>query len=122
MMTWALLSSFKTNISKAITNRCEVIGIDIYGYNLLIKKEFRITDNTADQINPVISGSVVVWQDKRKGNWDIYGAKLSGAILATCTTPLAGDIDSNCKVNFSDFALFAAQWLGCNIEPKTSCL
>jgi beta propeller repeat protein len=95
---------------------------DIYAYNLLTKKEFRLTDNTADQTSPAISGGIVVWQDKRSGNWDIYGAKLSGAILATCPLPLAGDIDGNCKVNFADYAQLAAQWLVCNIEPKTSCL
>ena len=31
------------------------------------------------------------------------------------------DLNEDCKVDFSDFALFAAKWLDCNMDPQTSC-
>jgi len=37
---------------------------------------FPLTDLPSAQINPDISGHLVVWQDNRNGNWDIYGYNL----------------------------------------------
>ncbi|MBL7215633.1 MAG: hypothetical protein ISS71_08140, partial [Phycisphaerae bacterium] len=34
---------------------------------------FTIADSAADQTNPDISRHIVVWQDFRNGDWDIYG-------------------------------------------------
>ncbi len=31
------------------------------------------------------------------------------------------DLNEDCKVDFSDFALFAAEWLDCNMDPQSSC-
>jgi hypothetical protein len=31
------------------------------------------------------------------------------------------DLNEDCKVDFSDFALFAAEWLDCNMDPESSC-
>jgi len=39
-------------------------------------KEFSIVTESHDQINPGISGNVVIWQDNRNGNWDACGARL----------------------------------------------
>lgn len=34
--------------------------------------KIRITYNTSDQLNPAIYGDIIVWEDYRHGNWDIY--------------------------------------------------
>ena len=39
---------------------------------LEINKPYQITDNPANQDNPIINGNYIVWQDDRNGNWDIY--------------------------------------------------
>jgi beta propeller repeat protein len=39
--------------------------------------EFQITAEPHDQCLPAIYGDIVVWQDNRNGNWDIYGYDLS---------------------------------------------
>ena len=38
---------------------------------------FSICTNSFVQQNPDVSGNIVVWEDKRNGNWDIYGYDLS---------------------------------------------
>jgi beta propeller repeat protein len=50
---------------------------DIYGYNLEMGKEVRITTDPYDQSDPAIYGDYVVWTDRRNGNADIYGYTLS---------------------------------------------
>ncbi|MBU7028435.1 MAG: hypothetical protein HXS48_15995, partial [Theionarchaea archaeon] len=49
---------------------------DIYGYDLVTKEEFQITEDTSDQLSPTIYGNTVVWEDYRNGNYDIYGYDL----------------------------------------------
>ena len=39
--------------------------------------EFAVASNEAEQMNPDIDGNIVVWQDNRNGNWDIYGYNLT---------------------------------------------
>ena len=39
--------------------------------------EFAIAANEAEQTNPDINGNIVVWQDNRNGDWDIYGYNLT---------------------------------------------
>jgi beta propeller repeat protein len=39
--------------------------------------EFPITIDPGSQHDPAIYGDIVVWADKRNGNWDIYGYDLS---------------------------------------------
>lgn len=50
---------------------------NIYLKDLSTGVEQPICVAAGDQINPVIKGNKIVWQDNRNGGWDIYGAELS---------------------------------------------
>jgi len=39
--------------------------------------EFAITTNESSQTNPDIDGNIIVWQDNRNNNWDIFGYNLT---------------------------------------------
>jgi len=94
---------------------------DIFGYNLTTDIEFVITDDPCDQTNPAVSGNTVVWQDSRNGSWNIYAVILDGPEVAVCTADIEGDVNGDCKVNLTDFALMAENWLQCNLQPQTFC-
>jgi hypothetical protein len=38
-----------------------------------------------------------------------------------CTGPIESDLNNDCRVNFSDFAIFASEWLDCNFDPPEVC-
>src|SRR5665811_1757335 len=52
---------------------------NIYMKDLAIGIEQPVCTAPGDQKNPVIKGNVVVWQENRDGDWDIYAAVLSPA-------------------------------------------
>jgi beta propeller repeat protein len=94
---------------------------DIYGYDISTQTEFQITDNAADQEYPDISGYTVVWEDNRNGQTDVYATILYGAQVPKCLSPLQGDLNNDCKIDFTDFALLTANWLECNLDPPSAC-
>lgn len=94
---------------------------DIYGYNLITHQEFQITTHPADQTNPAISGLLVVWEDSRVTPTNIYRTWLEGDVIADCPNRLAGDADGDCRVNLSDYALLAQEWLTCALHPVSAC-
>ncbi len=48
----------------------------------------QVTNDSADQVNPDISGDLVVWQDNRSGNSDIFRYNLTdGAVTQITTDP-----------------------------------
>lgn len=49
----------------------------IYGYNLSTDEEFFITTHKSYQQSPAIYQDLVVWQDYRNNNWDIYGSYIT---------------------------------------------
>ena len=50
--------------------------------------EFQITTNPFDQSRPALYNDIVVFQDNRNGNWDIYGYDLeSEEEFPICTDP-----------------------------------
>lgn len=63
-------------------------------------QEFAVVTNTYAQRAPAIDGSIVVWQDYRNGNWDIYAKNLNtGAETQITSNPytqtapaISGDI------------------------------
>lgn len=38
-----------------------------------------------------------------------------------CVAPLAGDVNGDCIVNFSDLAILAYNWLACNLDIAEAC-
>ncbi|MDD5135660.1 MAG: hypothetical protein PHP01_09675 [Phycisphaerae bacterium] len=38
-----------------------------------------------------------------------------------CSEPLVGDLDGDCRVNFTDFAIMSENWLKCNLIPQSIC-
>jgi beta propeller repeat protein len=50
---------------------------DIFGYDLVAKREFVVTARPGDQLWPAISGSVVVWSDESDGEWRVVGKDLA---------------------------------------------
>jgi len=94
---------------------------DIYGYNLITKKEFRITTDGNHQTQPAISGSLVVWKDARDDPANIYYTWLDETDAADCPNPLVGDINGDCRVNLNDYALLAQEWLTCALDPISAC-
>lgn len=73
--------------SASISNHLVVYDYDgdIYLYNLFTHKTEIICDDPAEQRNPTIDGRVIVWEDNRNGDWDLYQCNLwywqSGAHL-----------------------------------------
>lgn len=48
------------------------------------------------------------------------GCNHSLAIRRSCEYELTGDLNDDCKVDFSDFALMASHWLiDCNLNPES---
>lgn len=54
-------------------------------------------------------------------NMGAYGGTEYASKTANCPQPPVGDLDNDCKVTFADFALLAAHWMQCNLDPPTAC-
>jgi hypothetical protein len=76
-------------------------------------------------------GSIVAWGENIKGKATppegndfvaiAAGYNHSLAIKRNCEYELAGDLNDDCKVDFSDFEILAANWLiDCNLDPSDS--
>ena len=67
-----------------------------------------------DSNNVYVTGSVRV-----DGSWpDIVTIKY---VQTSCTSPINGDLNDDCKVDFFDLALLVSNWLECNLEPPSAC-
>ncbi len=56
--------------------------------NLSGGSSMAVTNHPSDQIRPSISGNIIVWQDMRNGNSDIYGSDISaGQEFIICNDP-----------------------------------
>ena len=38
-----------------------------------------------------------------------------------CTQEILSDLNNDCKVDFSDLAIFVSEWLECNLDPSEEC-
>ncbi len=85
-------------------------------------QEFPVAPFLGHQRSPAVYQNMVVWQDNHNGSWEIYGVILDGPKVAQCAAGMAGDVNSDCKVDFYDFAEMAANWLECGLEPREACL
>jgi beta propeller repeat protein len=94
---------------------------DIYGYNLITRREFQITNDPADQMSPTIGGDYVAWVDMRTGTASIFAAQLTGVPVAKCANPPSGDINGDCKTDLADLLQITESWLVCGLEPITAC-
>lgn len=57
-------------------SRVAANGLDIRGYDIENSDTFAVVETAGDQDFAAIDGPLVVWQDKRTGNWDIRGLDL----------------------------------------------
>lgn len=58
----------------------------IFYKNITTGDELLIASGPTKRINPVISGDLIVWQDKRNTNWDLYLYNLSSGLETRLTT------------------------------------
>ncbi|MEN6309160.1 MAG: hypothetical protein ABFD91_15545 [Anaerohalosphaeraceae bacterium] len=94
---------------------------DIYGFNLITRQEFQITNDKDDQIHPAIDNELVVFEDDRSGMSAVYAVQLDGTAIADCTASVSGDANGDCRVDMSDLAAIASGWLTCGLEPIEAC-
>ncbi len=59
---------------------------DIMAYDTTTGHELTVCDSAGAQLHPAVSDGVVVWQDDRNGNWDIYGATIDGTTDTASTS------------------------------------
>ena len=84
---------------------------NIYGFNMVTRQEFQITNDIYNQTRPDIDGLLVVFEDDFNEAGAIYGARLSGPEVVGCPTPVAGDLTGDCRVTMEDLLVVAANWL-----------
>jgi beta propeller repeat protein len=65
---------------------------DIFLFNHTSGREYQLTNDTYDQMNPTISCDLVAWYDNSTGAWDLVLLKLHGddAAYPVCTGPDQG--------------------------------
>ncbi|WP_214084203.1 PKD domain-containing protein [Methanoculleus sp.] len=65
---------------------------DIFLFNHTSGREYQLTNDSYDQMNPTISCDLVAWYDNSTGVWDLVLLKLHGddAAYAVCTGPDEG--------------------------------
>ncbi|MCK5172353.1 MAG: hypothetical protein KAR47_03125, partial [Planctomycetes bacterium] len=68
----------------------------------------------AYDLEPVYNGN--------RRNIGVYGQTAEASQSPTCmNTSMTADLTGDCMVRIDDFAIFAGQWLDCNIEPVEFC-
>jgi hypothetical protein len=131
-MTWtAVLDSYITYLRQeqisviAGTFQCTVVYIKTIR---LDDDGYRVTTEETDWIDPhlgIIKANVTETTWDGSTNWvSVYTYDLSSTNVSPasfCVSQLAMDFNSDCRVNFSDFAVFAQSWMACNLDPQSAC-
>ena len=98
---------------------CVTIKYDPNG-NELWNMRYNDSQNSWDQGSAIEidkSGNVYVTGYATNNSYDMTNLTIKYTQHDYCTGAIAGDFDHNCKVDFFDFAIFAAAWLeGSNFE------
>ncbi len=104
---------------------------DILGYHFSTGQEFEVTTSKSCQCSPAIYGTVVVWEDDREGNWDIYTTRLVPPFTPTQFTPSISLLDSEtffaalvvASVIFAIASIGVGLWLMKKVAvPETSAV
>ena len=83
-------------------------SINISAYNVNIGRNSMIPDR--------LYGGMI--DDVRIYNYALTDDEI---LYLSCTEPIKGDIDGNCRVDFRDFALLLSEWLTCNLPRHELC-
>jgi hypothetical protein len=67
--------------------------------------------------HPDVYESIIVWQASQSGKPNSSEIMMS----FRCQPELMFDYNDDCKVDFQDFAIFAAAWLECHRQPPVLC-
>jgi predicted outer membrane repeat protein len=54
-------------------------------------------------------------------NMGAFGNTTQASKSSFCVMPIEGDVNGDCKVDFTDFAKMIANWLECNLVPQSDC-
>ena len=52
---------------------------------------------------------------------DFIGFRVAEVNEPHCSQSIPGDVNLDCKLDFTDFAIIAAHWLECNLQPQSAC-
>jgi len=120
--------SSTVNLSGGIVSRLEVSGhsmVTFYGRNFSVGEGLLLFGDR------VVGAGLLTgeWFDGTPWAVNIAGDTISATILVTsdsepnpiCAGYPAMDFDRDCKVGFSDLAIFLTHWLECNLEPPSAC-
>ncbi len=92
------------------------------GLGLKVMSIYSTTGNGTTYIAGAVTPDGVYSYFQYDAHGDIEAViRMNDVLEADCTEEIAGDINDDCKVDFTDFAIIAADWLKCNLDPNSAC-
>jgi uncharacterized repeat protein (TIGR03803 family) len=100
-------------------NNGTVFKIDTDGNNFLVLHSISEPNGNSPNGSLLLSGLTLY------GTTNAGGSENLGVVFAIdmpiCLQQPEADFNGDCKVDFEDFAVFAAGWLDCGLEPSWAC-